>query len=156
MDRAWSQVKKAFEARLAPELQGRLQVHVTGYRSGGRGWIVFQGKEIASVQAPGFTRKLLGHSACVDLLDGQTLELGRACGDLPQMPIETALASPNPLLRGLALLDARCGKRTLEKLQQAPDADSFVALMLAVRRVALGLVPPPVNCSRCGEPLALP
>lgn len=145
----------AFEAGLAPELQARLQVHVAGYRSGGRGWIVFDGVEVASVQAPGFTRQLLGHSACMELVDGQTVELGRACGELPQMPVEAALASANPLLRGLALLDARCGKRRLEKLQGNPDPDSFVTLMLALRRVSLGLSPPLLVCSRCGQSLAL-
>jgi len=156
MDRAWSKVKKTFEARLASELQARLQVHVAAYPSGGRGWVVFDGVEIASVQAPGFTRQALGHSACVDLVNGQTVELGRACGELPLLSIEAALGSPNPLIRGLAMLDARCGKRTLAKLRAAGCQDSFSALMLAVREVSIGVSPRPIVCEQYGERLAMP
>ena len=87
MDRIWSKVKKEFEQRLAIELRSRLQVHVAAYPSGGRGWITFDGVEVVSVEAPGFTRRLLGHTTCLDLIDGQTFELGRACGELPQLLI---------------------------------------------------------------------
>jgi hypothetical protein len=84
MDRIWSKVKKVFEHQLAAELKSRLQVHVAAYASGGRGWIMFDGIEIVSIEAPGFTQRLFGHTTYPDLVDGQTVELGRACGELPQ------------------------------------------------------------------------
>jgi hypothetical protein len=154
MDRIWSKVKKAFEEQLAMELRKRLQVHVASYPSGGRGWIIFDGMELVSVEAPGWTLRVLGHSTCQDFVDGDTVELGRACGELPQLPITEALASPNPLLRGLAILDARCGKRRLQKLRDS-DLDSFSATMLAVRDISLGRKPGKVVCERCGTQLEL-
>ncbi|MEW5837383.1 MAG: hypothetical protein AB1717_00920 [Pseudomonadota bacterium] len=154
MNRQWSKVKATFEQHIAPELKGRLQVHVASYRSGGRGWIVFDKTEIVSVEAPGWTRKLLGHGACVPLVEGDTVELGKACGELPQIAISDALASPNPLLRGLAILDARCGKRTLQRLRTT-HLDSFSSTMLAIRDVALGREPLKIVCEQCGEQLHL-
>ena len=91
MDRVWSKVKKAFEQQLAPELKTRLQVHVAAYPSGGRGGIMFDGNEIVSVEAPGFTQRLLGHTTYPELIDGQTVELGRACGELPQCAMRLLL-----------------------------------------------------------------
>lgn len=155
MDRIWSKVKKAFEQQLAVELKRRLQVHVAAYPRGGRGWMVFDGHEVISVEAPGFTRRLLGHSTCPDLIDGQTVELGRACGELPQLPIAAALGSQNPLIRGLAILDSRCGKRMLQKLRQT-NLDSFSATMLAVRDISLGRKPAKIVCEHCGEELMAP
>jgi hypothetical protein len=152
MDRVWSKVKKAFEQQLAPELKTRLQVHVAAYPSGGRGGIMFDGNEIVSVEAPGFTQRLLGHTTYPELIDGQTVELGRACGELPQLSIADALASPNPLIRGLAILDVRCGKRTLQTLRDS-DLDSFSATMLAVRDISLGRRPAAIICEHCGEEL---
>jgi hypothetical protein len=154
MDRIWSKVKKEFEHRLAVELRSRLQVHVAAYPSGGRGWITFDGLEVVSVEAPGFTRRLFGHTTCPDLIDGQTVELGRACGELPQLAIEDALSSPIPLVRGLAILDSRCGKRTLIALREAPP-DSFSAAMLALRDISLGRKPSKVVCEHCGQELAV-
>jgi len=155
MDRTWSKVKKAFEQRLAIELRSRLQVHVAAYPRGGRGWITFDGVEIVSVEAPGFTRRLFGHTTCPELVDGETVELGRACGELPQLAISDALASPNPLIRGLAILDSRCGKRTLHVLRESP-LDAFSAAMLAIRDISLGRNPPKVVCELCGQELAVP
>lgn len=155
MDRIWSKIKKAFDQQLAVELKPRLQVHVAAYPRGGRGWITFDGIEIVSVEAPGFTRRVFGHSTCPGLVDGQTVELGRACGELPQLAIEDALASPNPLVRGLAILDGRCGKRTLQTLRES-ELDSFPSAMLAVRDISLGRRPAKVICEHCGEELVVP
>ena len=50
---------------------------------------------------------------CVDFIDGQTVELGSALFAQLHLPIEEALVSENPFIRGLALLDGRCAKRTV-------------------------------------------
>jgi hypothetical protein len=125
----WSRLKKTFESRLTRTLRGRLQVHVTAYRGrsdAGRGWIVFDGKEIVSVEAPGFTMKIGRHQFCLDLIGGyitesgfksgaRTAEMGAACGEVIQNQAANSLNSINPLVRGLAVLDKRCGKAAYKK-----------------------------------------
>jgi hypothetical protein len=49
------------------------------------------------------------------------------------MPIERALSSSNPLIRGLAVLDHRVGERTLEKIDEENEPP-LVARLVAVRR----------------------
>ena len=55
------------------------------------------------------------------------------------LPIEEALASPSPLIRGLAVADGRVGKRRLRKLGEPPDAHPFVQEMYAARCAAEGI-----------------
>jgi hypothetical protein len=52
---------------------------------------------------------------------------------------EAALASASPLLRALAMLDARVGKRRLRALAQPPDAHPLVRSMHALRCEAEGI-----------------
>jgi hypothetical protein len=62
------------------------------------------------------------------------------------MPGGEALASPSPLLRALAVLDARVGKRRLAALAAAPDLHPLVRTLLAVRCDAEGVrVAPPAG-----------
>jgi hypothetical protein len=147
----WSKLRALFLERLAPELQGRLDAHAAAYKSGGRTWLSFDGAEIACVQAPGFTRQVLRHSTCACLHDGQTLELGDAMFELLHAPIEEALASRNPLLNALAVLDKRMGKRRVQVLAgQAEPLPSFHAVLLSARLVAAGQPALPIVCEHCG------
>ena len=148
----WSKLRSAFLERLAPELKSRVDIHAAKYPRGGRCWVTYDGNEMACVQAPGFTQQILGHSTCVDFIDGQTVELGSALFAQLHMPIEEALVSANPFIRGLAFLDGRCGKRRI----LAADADgrtSFETAMLAARLHAMGKKPCKVVCECCGEEL---
>ena len=150
----WSKLRSIFLARLAPELRSRIDFHAAKYPKGGRCWVTFDGKEIACVQAPGWTQQILGHSTSVDFIDGQTVELGSALFAQLQLPIEEALVSANPFIHGLALLDGRCGKRKV--LAAAPEGlPSFVATMLAARLHAMGKAPCKVLCESCGQELPL-
>lgn len=96
--------------------------------------------------------KFSGHSTCVDFIDGNTAELGSALFAQLHMSIEEAMASQNPFIRGLALLDGRCGRRKV--LVIAPEGQpSFVATMLAARLRAMDRTPCKVFCESCGVEL---
>ena len=154
----WSKLRYLFNDHLAPELRGRIDVHSAAYKSGGRTWISFDGEEIACVQAPGFTRQVFGHSTCPDLHNGQTLELGDAIYTLVHTSIDDCLTSSNPLVRAIALLDRRCGKRRIDLLaaQRSAVLPSFDAALLAARELANGRSPPKVFCEDCNKELAAP
>ena len=148
----WSKLRSIFLERLAPELKARVDIHAAKYPKGGRCWVTFDGTEIACVQAPGWTQQVLGHSTYVDFIDGQTVELGSALFAQLHMSIEEALVSANPFIRGLALLDGRCGRRRV--IAAVPDGlPSFEATMLAVRLHAMEKKPCKVICESCGEEL---
>lgn len=51
----------------------------------------------------------------------------RAATAFLDLPIEAALGSDDPIIRILAILDRRVGRRTLQKIrQQAPDLPPWV------------------------------
>lgn len=59
-----------------------------------------------------------------------------ALRDLEQyltLTVETALVSPSPLIRALAVLDRRLGKRRLRALAFPPDEHPLVRAMFALR-----------------------
>jgi hypothetical protein len=43
-----------------------------------------------------------------------------------EMPIKSALESPNPFIRSLAIIDRRVGKRTLEQMKIGDNEHSLV------------------------------
>src|SRR5262249_43922664 len=111
MTMQWSKVRKRFDELVAPSLRGRVQVHVTAYGQThgfdlGRGWITIDGEEVVSVQVPSFYTEHMN-------FDVDTLDFGRAVGAYVELSISAARSSPDPLLRGLAFLDKRLGKRSL-------------------------------------------
>jgi len=57
------------------------------------------------------------------------------------LPIEEALVSPSPLVRGLAVVDRRVGKRRLRKLAEQRDEHPFVQQLYAARCAAEGITP---------------
>jgi len=62
--------------------------------------------------------------------------------DYLRSPIETALAAEDPVTRGLAVLDARTGKRRLRRLADQLDPHPLVRQLLALRCDAEGLTLP--------------
>lgn len=125
----WSQIKKTFEENLTSSLQGRLKVHLTNYvrlgRMIGRGWILLDGEEIFSVRTPPSNDEKLEYPS-------NTMNFGEAIRTLSEQSIEECLTSEDVLVRGFALLDKRCGKRTLEKMDVETEHE-FVRLMYALR-----------------------
>jgi len=109
----WSKLKKRFENRLAPCFRGRLQVHVTEFRTTtadiGRGWITLDGVEICSVQVPSFYDDHIQFSP-------DTLNFGQAVGEYINMSVDEALTSPHPIVQAFAFLDQKVGKRRLRKI----------------------------------------
>ena len=112
----WTKIQRRFGELVAPSLRGRVQVHVTEYRETkgfhvGRGWITVDGKEVVSVDVPSFYTKHM-------YFPPDTLDFGRAVGSYLQMSISAARSSADPLLRGLAFLDKRLGKKSLASVDK--------------------------------------
>jgi hypothetical protein len=133
----WSKVKLAMESLLAESLRGRVAYYATRYHhahdSEGRGWITFDGKEVANfctLSAWQRENELDGTRANMGSpRDHRTLVTARWAEGfytLPEyqdtlreylnMSIESALESGDPLTRALAILDRRLGKRRLRAL----------------------------------------
>lgn len=151
----WSQVKARYEAGLADGLRGKLNVHVTSYgglMKHGRGWLTWNGDELVSVEAPGWTMKIAHHQKPIWLVDGDTSELGAACGYVINHAIEDALNSKNSVIAGLALLDARCGVRRLRAVQQDGLLE-FTKFAYSLRMKMLDGEYKPWICEDCGKDL---
>lgn len=149
----WSKLKKRYESRLAPELHGRIAIHVTAYRShkrDGRGWILFDRKEIVTTETPGFLYSIGGHRFYNEIRDGQLIELGFSCGQLLNLSAGEAERSDNPYIRGLFALEKRCGRRTLQRLR-ASEKEPFAKLLIALRTFVMGLPVQPFHCEDCGQ-----
>jgi hypothetical protein len=71
-------------------------------------------------------------------LSGDTLDFGRAVGAYVGMSIGAARSSPDPLLRGLAFLDERLGKRSLTSVDE-DQLHEFEKALWTVRCRAEGI-----------------
>lgn len=129
----WSKVKHdLIEERFSPKLGRRLGLNTTRYTTGShwmaRSWMTIDGHEIANFSTPDHHARF-GHSApdwperiaAHDRTPGQAVEKGEfahsefldACYLYLQSSIDSLWASPHPLLRALAMLDRRVGRRRL-------------------------------------------
>ena len=154
---AWSRLKSRWRELLAPSIAGRVDVHMAGYRNAyerrGRAWLTVDGEEVASFcefehenawreesrreTPPGrFTSvawekiHAAGHRHKRELLDS----LGICIGS----PIDQLLASDEFLVRALAMLDRRLGKRRLAQLD--PKAEHpLVARLFNLRCASEGM-----------------
>lgn len=155
-----SKIKKRFEESLSPELKARLTIHVTTYgpngrgwevaNCGGRGWLLFDQKEILTTEAPGFLYSFGGHRFYNELLDGQTIELGNACGTLLNLAADEARTSRNPYIRGLFALEKRCGRRTLQAMREV-ESEPIAVLLMSLRAHILGMRVEPFFAQCCGH-----
>jgi len=139
----WSKVKQLVERRFAKSICGRVAVFSTRYQcSCGRGWITIDGREIAdlSTLASGSRYGAIyhetTHTPCVkhpaiadnERTPGQLVEIGEfsrfdlheACWKFLHSSIAESLSSPNPLIKGLAILDGRVGRQRLERVAAEP------------------------------------
>lgn len=138
----WTKLKQLIEARFAPEASGRVQIHTTRYRHAhddeGEFLVTLDGNKIYGSAYYQYLKARV--TMCEDLgrvpssADGQEIErrlrergiadhvgLHRAMFDSLNQPIEEMLADSRPLIRALGILDARCGKRRLSKLDDANE-----------------------------------
>ena len=163
--KSWSSVKKVLEEdRLAPSLRGRVSYFVTRYREAhddqGRLAIRVDGEEL--FRAHPFDvlilpeeKKLRAGLSFEEYWNRQwnyELEHGigehsdfyRAFAEYDTQDIEKSLVSDNPLVRVLAVLDRRVGKRRLIKLAEHGFAGEpeWVQAFYSLRLEAEGLVQP--------------
>jgi hypothetical protein len=164
----WSRLRTLLEARFAPALQGRVRLHQARYRHAheelGRIWLAVDGEERAAFATGARWRHVRegadrlmderdawGSTAAYEQAVADAAEAARRSGDHGDadalheleaslsLPIDAALASDSPLLRALAVLDARVGKRRLRALAAAADHHPLVAELLRVRCAAEGI-----------------
>ncbi len=142
----WSKLKHVTEARFADGVRGRVRLWTTRYRyrlSGihteGRSWITIDGLEIVSmsrwdVHDIGLVPGCADHEAprfAAGRFD--TYDLQMACEAMLTVSVDDAFASANPILRGLAILDARFGRRRLRQIDGDAEPE-LVRALLAFRR----------------------
>jgi hypothetical protein len=160
--RRWSAIVKAWEPFLAASLVGRLELHATHYRGAhdeeGRAWVTLDGEQIVSVESLPYLMRVYGHSselkaigedaqgawdAAIEVAHREGLvylwDFEAAVASYPGHAIDDALASPDVVVRALAMVDRRLGRRRLATLQLRTDESPIVRRMLEVRRAAEGL-----------------
>jgi hypothetical protein len=135
----WSKLKQRVEAMFADGVRGRVELRTTRYEKAhdrfGRSWITVDGREVVN---------MCNWLACDEAVaDGNParFDAGVFAGyDLPlamreylMLSIDAAIASPNPLIRALAVLDRRAGKHRLARIDPAHEV-SIVRVLLTVRR----------------------
>jgi hypothetical protein len=135
----WSKVKKLVENSFAESVAGQVKIYSTHYQcSCGRGWITINGKELVDFSTM-LSGKVYGyiyhentnticarHSAVKDeertsdklIEDGEfsRFDLHIACWDYLHQSIKDSLESKNPLIKSLAVLNAKVGKNRLVNL----------------------------------------
>lgn len=138
----WTKLKQLVEARFAPEIIGRVQIQTTRYRYAhdheGEFLLTLDGKKIYGSAYYQYWKERVAlcgeHGGELSSEDEQEIDrklrergiadhidLHRAMFESLNQPIEAMLANSRPLIRALGILDARCGKRRLAKLDDANE-----------------------------------
>lgn len=122
----WSKLKQQIESGLAADVAGRVQFHTTRYRNAhdnmGRSWITVDGVEILNMQhlsGPSSSEHPDQHKNGVFT----AYDLPNAMSQFLNMNIDDALSSANPLIRAIAVMDRRAGKRRIQLLD--PSSETF-------------------------------
>jgi hypothetical protein len=168
----WSQLKQRVEANFAPRVRGRIELFQTRYRhaadSFGEVWVVVDGKRQYSWGDINFIRaesaayhaedaKLQGRKPDrqerldinLSVLRGleargvaMRWKIERLLLESLSLSIGRSLKHRSPIIRGLAVLDGRCGKRRLASIDAAAE-HPFVQGMLELRRAVERIKVPP-------------
>ena len=131
----WSKLKQTVEQKFADCLKKRVRIYATRYTTGSyfmvRGWITVDGKEIASFSTPDNYGKFGWNTPDIseripqeNRTEGAAVEKGEfsrsdlinSCRDFINMNIDDAFESDNPIIKALAVLDKRLGKRRLRNI----------------------------------------
>jgi len=169
----WSRLKSLVESRHASSLGRRVTLHQARYRHAreevGRVWIAIDGREVAAFAthmgwarvrpatdrlmdergAWGSSEAYAQASAEVEagLWAAGQFSDAVALDDLEtylSLSVEAALTAASPLIRALAMLDARLGKGRLRALAPTPEEHALVRTLYALRCDVEGVrVPPP-------------
>jgi hypothetical protein len=156
----WSKLKKQIESGFADELKGKVQIYLTTYANSksfmGRGWITYNGVELSNFsnneafvihgsysnvlcdKSPGppthqpINNEDRAEGNLVEKGEFSKYDFGDSCWDFINMNVKDAQMSINPLLRTLAVLDKRTGKRSLSTLDET-ESHPLVKYLIALR-----------------------
>lgn len=158
----WSKLNQIAQLKLAPSLAGRVRLETTHYRHAhdqeGRWGVVIDGEQVYGLgcivadreSSEDFTRlreqgysiaeanRLCREHAIANARHDQ-YQFHRSVWDYTQMSINDALDSRDAVIRALAYMDARTGKRRLRQLSAAPPATELERACLAARLRAEGI-----------------
>jgi hypothetical protein len=149
----WTKLKQRIEERLADSVRDRVVFHMTSYRHAhdgeGRAWITIDGKEVANMCY--WRANLEGEyrPEPVPTIFGTELPpqdgimrpslFAQSLFRYLSMSIDDAFKSNNFLIRAVALLDRRMGRRRLEKVSLQADDQELVQMFFDLRLKAEGL-----------------
>lgn len=146
--KSWRALKNQLEDLLCTELKGRVTYFLTRYHrvhdSYGRAAILLDGRELVcfswiEMYKQEYELSKLYHdgtrsySECAAELEREwdksctycDMDFLAAALEFTDMPIQAALQSENSIIRILAVMDRRVGKRTLQKLGQKLNGDDL-------------------------------
>ena len=145
----WSQLKHRVESMFADGVRGRVQLYTTHYRGGSsrihgferHSWITIDSKPVVNMH-----RHQSAAGIYPDHGDPRRFEIGvYTWWDLPaaaweylNMSIDDAMASENTVIRALAVLDKRLGRRRLVTFDPSSETP-LVSTLLRFRLQAAGL-----------------
>jgi hypothetical protein len=134
----WSKLKQTVESMFADEVRGRVELWTTRYSKAhdrfGRSWITVDGHEIVNM-----CNYLKLHGVAVDgrrerFVAGIFAGYDLACAmrEFLSLSIDASLTSKNPLIRALAVLDRRAGKKRLQAIR-LQETTKIVTTLLSLR-----------------------
>ena len=136
----WSKLKSRVESFFCDPLKGRVEMFTTWYKYSGsperaRGAILVDKNEVFEVNTDKWIA--LQRETCKKELWSQEvfqdLEFRKSLKEYLTLPIGEALVSENVLIRALALIDRRVGKRKLCEIKVPEDEHELIKLMYKLR-----------------------
>ena len=141
----WSKLKKNVESFFADNVKGKIELRSVSYNgthdNDGRGYITVDGKEVWNMCTLQYYSK--EYKKVTEQLNKGASNIGNAqtkgiaeldqegtysqwgfyshLKDYCSLPIKSCISSNIPLIKSLAMLDSRVGKRTLAKLDVGKD-----------------------------------
>jgi hypothetical protein len=150
----WSKLKQTVEARFADSIAGRVRLFMTGYHFShnevGRWAVVIDGEEAGGIgeitswqnnrwfKEPGITQEEAAGELRAKGLHTRD-HFVDALREYLSLPIEKALDSPDVVIRSLAILDSRTGKRRLRAICERGIDHTLERQCLALRCEADGV-----------------
>jgi len=148
----WSKLKQQIETRFANSVRERAAIHITRYGPGlsstmTRGWLTWDGEEVLSFSTIAWLQAERAEAANpptsntpISIHDDlqqrgifSRFDLTDALESYLGLSIESALSSPNHLIRALAMFDRRVGKRRLQQLDINETTHPFVKQLYDLR-----------------------
>jgi hypothetical protein len=157
----WSKIKTRMKMLICPELQDRVDFHMTRFREAhdqvGRAWVTIDGEEVLDcsyyrqhMAVWNEQQSLLKKSPEADrekYLEFYQITLDKTEANYiftdgffrnailvyPGISISDVLVSPNPLIRAFGIIDRRLGRRTFGKIQLSKNEHPSVHAFYKLR-----------------------